>query len=77
MLFIMERELSEVRHEWVCSLCGYLFFNPLCLLDGPTPNYIVQHLKKTREQAFVDHVCLSPSEREVVHDTQKDSYSGR
>jgi hypothetical protein len=48
----MERELVEIRHEWVCGQCGYLFFNPVCVLDGPTPNYIIQHLKKRREQAF-------------------------
>ena len=74
---IMERELIEIRHEWVCSQCGYLFFNPACVLDGPTPNYVIQHLKKRREQAFADHVCLSLSKSEVAHDTQKDSYRGR
>ena len=74
---IIERELIEIRHEWVCSQCGCVFYNPGCVLDGPTPNYIIQHFKKRREQAFADHVCLSPSEIEVTYDTQEDSHRGR
>jgi hypothetical protein len=67
----MERELVEIRHEGVCSQCGYLFLNPVCVLDGPTPNYIIQHLKKRWEQAFADHICLSPWENEVAYDTPR------
>jgi hypothetical protein len=63
MSCIVERELIEIRHEWVCSKCGYLFFNPGCILDGLTLNEIIQHLKKMREQAFANHVCLNPSEK--------------
>ena len=71
---VMERELVEIRHEWVCSQCGYPFFSPGCVLDGPTPNYIIQHWKRMREQAFAKHICPGPSESEVTYDTQKDSY---
>ena len=77
MSCIMERELIEIRHQWVCSQCGYLFFNPGCVLDGLTLNDIIQHLKKMREQAFADHACLRPSESEATYDTQKDSHRGR
>jgi hypothetical protein len=66
MSCIMERELIEIRHQWVCSQCGYLFFNPGCVLDGLTLNDIIQHLKKMREQAFADHACLRPSESEAT-----------
>ena len=74
---VMERDLIEICRDWVCSQCGYPFFSPGCVLDGPTPNYIIQHWNKMREQAFADHVCHIPSEGEVAHDTQKDSYRGR
>jgi hypothetical protein len=55
---IMERELIEVRQEWVCSQCRREFYNPGRILDGLTLNEIIAHLKKMREQAFADHVCL-------------------
>jgi hypothetical protein len=55
---ISSRELIEVRHEWVCSQCRREFYNPGCILDGLTLNEIIVHLKKMREQAFADHVCL-------------------
>jgi hypothetical protein len=55
---IMERELIEIHREWVCSLCGFPFYNPGCVLDGLTLNEIIQHVKRMREQAFADHVCL-------------------
>jgi len=58
MTSIMERELIEIRQEWVCSLCGRLFNNPACILDGLTLNQIILHLKKMREQAFAKHVCF-------------------
>jgi hypothetical protein len=76
MSWTMERELIEIRHEWACSQCGRLFFNPGCVLDGLTLNEIIRHLKKMRQQAFADHLCLFPSESEVAHDTQKSSYRG-
>jgi hypothetical protein len=55
---IMKRELIDVRQEWVCSLCGRLFNNPACILEGLTLNQIILHLKKMREQAFAKHVCF-------------------
>jgi hypothetical protein len=58
---IMERDLIAVRQKWVCSQCGYEFYNPGCILDGLTLNEIMLHVKKMREQAFAIHVCLSPS----------------
>ena len=58
---IMERELIEIHQEWVCSQCGYQFYNPGCVLDGLTLNEIIQHVKRMREQAFTDHVCLKCS----------------
>jgi hypothetical protein len=59
----MERELVEIRQEWVCSRCGYQFYNPGCVLTGLTLTEIIELVKKMREQAFVGHVCLSPSEK--------------
>jgi hypothetical protein len=56
----MERELIEIRHEWVCSQCGCEFYNPGCILDGLNLSEIILHLKSMREQAFAKHVCLSP-----------------
>jgi hypothetical protein len=58
---IMERELIEISQEWVCSQCGYQFYNPGCVLTGLTLNEIMQHVIKMREQAFAKHVCLSAS----------------
>ena len=55
---IMVRELIEIHQEWVCSQCGCQFYNPGCVLDGLTLNEIIQHVKRMREQAFADHVCL-------------------
>jgi len=55
---IMERELIESHQEWVCSQCGCRFDSPGCVLDGLTLVEIMQHLNRTREQAFADHVCL-------------------
>ena len=60
---IMARELIEIRQEWVCSQCGCQFYNPGCVLAGLTLNEIIQHVKMMREQAFANHVCLSPSEK--------------
>lgn len=57
MSCIMQRELIEICHEWVCSQCGYVFYNQGCVLDGLTLNQIMQHLKRMREQAFAKHVC--------------------
>jgi hypothetical protein len=57
------RELIELRQEWVCSQCGREFYNPGCVLDGLTLSEIMRHLKRMREQAFANHVCLSPSEK--------------
>jgi hypothetical protein len=59
MPFIMKRDLVEIRHEWTCSRCGCQFYNPGCVLDGLTLNEIIQHVKRIREQAFADHVCLT------------------
>jgi hypothetical protein len=61
---IMERELIEIRHEWVCSECGCQFYNPGCVLTGLTLNEIMHHVKKMREQAFAKHECPNPSEKQ-------------
>jgi hypothetical protein len=60
---VMERKLIEIRQEWVCSQCGYQFYNPGCVLDGLTLNEIMQHVKKMRERAFAEHECFSPPEK--------------
>ena len=60
---IMARELIEIRHEWVCSECGYQFYTPGSVLTGLTLNEIMPHVKKIREQAFANHVCFSHSEK--------------
>ena len=54
---VVERELIQIDHQWVCSQCAHLFFNPGCVLDGLTLNEIIHHLQIMREQAFADHVC--------------------
>jgi hypothetical protein len=63
----MERELIEICHEWACSQCGCVFYNPSGILDGLTLNEIIQHVKRMREQAFAQHVCSTavpiPSEK--------------
>ena len=59
---VTERELVEIRHEWVCSQCEQHFYNPCCVLTGLTLNEIMQQVKKMREQAFANHLCLSHSE---------------
>src|SRR3984893_18116962 len=38
---IMERELIEIRHEWVCSQCRCQFYNPGCTLTGLTLSEIM------------------------------------
>jgi hypothetical protein len=63
MPFIRERDLIQIRQEWVCSQCGCQFYNPGCILTGLTLTQIIQHVKEMREQAFADHVCISPSEK--------------
>ena len=63
MPFIMQRELIEIRQEWVCSQCGCEFYNPGCILDGLTLSEIILHVKQMRERAFAGHVCFSPSEK--------------
>ena len=55
------RELVEIRHQWVCSECECQFYNLSCILTGLTLGEIIQHLKKMREKAFAEHVCLSRS----------------
>jgi hypothetical protein len=54
---IMERELTKIRQEWVCSQCGCPFDTPGCTLDGLTINEIMQHLNTMRGQTFAKHVC--------------------
>ncbi len=54
---VVERELIQIDHQWVCSQCARPFFNPGCVLDGLTLNEIIQHLQIMREKAFADHVC--------------------
>jgi len=61
---IMERELTKIRQEWVCSQCGCAFYTSGCTLDGLTIKEIMQHLNAMREQAFAEHVCGSPSDKE-------------
>ena len=53
----VKRELIEIGQEWVCSLCGRQFYNPGGDLTGLTPDEVIQHVKKFREQAFAEHVC--------------------
>jgi hypothetical protein len=60
---IIKRELVEIRYEWTCSLCGFQFYNPGCVLDGLTLNEIVLQLKKMRERAFAKHECFCPREK--------------
>lgn len=60
---IMARELIEVRHEWMCSQCGCHFYNPGCVLTGLTLNEIIKYVKKMREQAFANHVCITHLEK--------------
>jgi hypothetical protein len=57
----MVRQLIEIHHEWVCSVCGHEFYNPGCVLTGLTLNEIMQHVKKMREQAFANHACFGHS----------------
>ena len=64
---VTERELIEVRHEWVCSQCAFDFYSPGYVLDGLTLNEIVQHLKNMREQAFARHVCFAPALSTTTH----------
>ena len=64
---IIVRELVEIRNQWVCSECESQFYNPGCILTGLKLNEIIQHLKKMREKAFTDHVCLSHSHKLNVH----------
>jgi hypothetical protein len=64
---VTERELIEVRHEWVCSRCAYEFYNPGCVLDGLSLNEIIQHLKTMREQAFATHVCFATALSTTAH----------
>jgi len=59
----MKRRLIEIRQEWVCSQCGFGFYNPGCVLDGLTLYEIMWHLRNMREQAFAEHVCFSPPEK--------------
>jgi hypothetical protein len=61
----MARELVEIRQEWVCSQCGREFYNPGCVLTGLTLDEIIVHVKKMREEAFAEHLCLSPLEKQV------------
>ena len=61
MKSVTERELIEINHEWVCSLCGCPFSNPDCVLDGLTLHELFRHLKTMMEQTFARHACPSPS----------------
>ena len=54
---LVKRELVQIGHEWMCSECGYPFYNPGCILDGLTLNEIILHVKEMREWAFSKHVC--------------------
>jgi len=73
MSSIMERELIETNHEWVCSQCGCPFYNPGCALTGLTLNEIILHVKKMREKAFAKHVCLTPSKQQQRHTADCDT----
>jgi hypothetical protein len=57
MSYDTNRELIEVGREWVCSVCGREFYNSGCVLTGLTLDEIIQHVKKSREHAFAEHVC--------------------
>ena len=57
----MERKLTEVRQEWVCSQCGSPFDTPDRALDGLMIKEIVYHLKAVREKGFAEHVCPNAS----------------
>jgi hypothetical protein len=56
----MERQLIEIDHEWVCSLCGFRFYNPGCFLIELTLTEIIERVKKMREKDFAIHVCVIP-----------------
>jgi ribosomal protein L37AE/L43A len=53
----VRRELVEIHHQWMCSNCGFQFYNLGFVLDGMTLKEIVLHMKKMREQAFAKHSC--------------------
>jgi hypothetical protein len=55
---IVKRQLVEIHHEWTCSICGFQFYTPGCVLDGLTLNEILLHLKTMREQEFARHICV-------------------
>jgi hypothetical protein len=61
---IAKRELIEVGREWVCSLCGRQFYNAGCVLTGLSLDEIIKYVKKFREQAFAEHICGSPSDKQ-------------
>ena len=63
MTSIMDRELIEINNKWVCSQRGCLFYNPGCVLTGLTLNEIIGHVKKMREKAFANRLCLNHSEK--------------
>ena len=67
MPVIGPRELVEIRNQWVCSECESQFYNLGYTLTGLTLDDIIQHLRKTREKAFADHVCLSYPHKRNVH----------
>jgi hypothetical protein len=54
----VKRELIGIGHDWICSQCGYQFYNLGCILDGLTLNKIILLMKKKREQAFAKHTCF-------------------
>jgi hypothetical protein len=60
---VTERELIEVRHEWVCSRCAYEFYNPGCVLDGLSLNEIIQHLKSR----LSPRTCVLPRPYQQQH----------
>ncbi len=58
-----KRELIEIRQEWLCSECGCKIYNLDCVLTGLQVHEIMRLVKMMREQAFIKHVCFSPSEK--------------
>jgi hypothetical protein len=57
MPYVMERELIQIGHQWLCSRCGCKFYNAECVLTGLTLAEIMLRVRTMREQAFARHVC--------------------
>jgi hypothetical protein len=57
MPYVMERELIQIGHQWLCSRCGCQFYNAGCILTGLTLTEIILRVRTMRGQAFNNHTC--------------------